>query len=111
MKIVKVLMSVVLAPLAAQADGGAVCLHETSGPFLVTVFVSPYPLRVGPADISVLVQDQRTGEVVLDPIIKLAIHPCRQRALHLLTQARPSLPQTGYSKPRGSTCRILGGGY
>lgn len=91
MKIITVLMSVVLAPLVAQADGGTVCLRETSGPFLVTVFVSPYPLRLGPADISVLVQDQRTGEVVLDPVIKLAIHPVLAKGSHLLTQASSEL--------------------
>jgi len=91
MKIVKVLMSMMLAPLAVQADGGAVCLHEASGPFLVTVFVSPYPLRAGPADISVLVQDRETSEVVLDPTIKLAIHPLSANGSHLLTQARREL--------------------
>jgi hypothetical protein len=91
MKILKVLMSVVLAPLAAQADGGVVCLHEASGPFLITVFVSPYPLRAGPADISVLVQDRQTGEVVLDPAIELAIHPLSENGSRLLTQARREL--------------------
>jgi hypothetical protein len=91
MKILKLLMSIVLAPLAAQADGGAVCLHEASGPFLVTVFVSPYPLRVGAADISVLVQDQQTGEVVLDPTIEFAIHPLLAKGPRLLTQARREL--------------------
>jgi hypothetical protein len=91
MKILKVLMSVVLAPLAAQADGGAVCLHEASGQFLVTVFVSPYPLRAGPADISVLVQDQQTGGVVLDPTIELAIHPLSAKGSQLLAQARHEL--------------------
>jgi len=91
MKIVKVLMSVVLTALAAQADGGAVCLHEASGPFLVTVFVSPYPLRAGPADISVLVQDRKTSEVFLDPTIKLAIHPLSAKGSHLLAHARREL--------------------
>jgi hypothetical protein len=91
MNIVKVLISVVLAPLAAHADGGAVCLHEASGPFLVTVFVSPYPLRAGLADISVLVQDRQTGDVVLDPAIKLAIHPLSGKGSRLLTQAKREL--------------------
>ena len=91
MKIVKVLMSVVLAPLAAQADGGAVCLHEAAGQFLVTVFVSPYPLRAGPADISVLIQDRQTGGVVLDPAIKLALYPLSAKGSHLLTQAKLEL--------------------
>jgi hypothetical protein len=87
MKISRVLLSLVLAPLAAHADGGAVCLHEASGPFLVTVFVSPDPPRTGPIDTSVLVQDQETGEVFLDATIKLAIHPISGKTPGLLTQA------------------------
>jgi hypothetical protein len=91
MKILNIVMTVVLAPLAAQADGGTVCLHEAAGQFLVTVFVSPYPLRAGPADISILVQDRQTGGVVLDSSIKLAIAPVSDKGSPLLTQARREL--------------------
>jgi hypothetical protein len=87
MKLVMVLMSVVLAPMVAQADGGAVCLHEASGHFLVTVFVSPSPLRAGPLDTSVLVQDQQTGDVILDATVKIAIQPLSGKDSRLLTVA------------------------
>jgi hypothetical protein len=50
----------------AQADGGFVELHQEVGPFVVTVFTAPVPLRAGPADISVLVQDRESGQPVLD---------------------------------------------
>jgi len=50
----------------AQADGGLVALHQEVGPFVVTVFSAPGPLRAGPADISVLVQDRASGQPVLD---------------------------------------------
>jgi len=50
----------------AQADGGFVELHQEVGPFVVTVFSAPGPLRAGPVDISVLVQDRASGQPVLD---------------------------------------------
>ena len=50
----------------AQADGGFVELHQEVGPFVVTVFTAPGPLRAGPVDISVLVQDRASGQPVLD---------------------------------------------
>ena len=56
-----------LAPSSlAHADGGRVELHRVAGPFVVTVFTSPGLLRVGPVDISVLVQGHRDGQAVLD---------------------------------------------
>src|SRR5882672_5958460 len=50
----------------AQADGGLVALHQEVGRFVVTVFTAPGPLRAGPVDISVLVQDRASGQPVLD---------------------------------------------
>jgi len=50
----------------AQADGGLVALHQEVGPFVVTVFSAPGPLRAGPVDISVLVQDRASERPVLD---------------------------------------------
>jgi hypothetical protein len=46
----------------AFADGGVVRFSERRGGLLVTVFTSPAPLRVGPADVSILVQDADTGQ-------------------------------------------------
>jgi len=51
-------------PLEARADGGAVIARETSEGFDLTVFAAPAPLRAGPADVSVLVQEG--GKPVLD---------------------------------------------
>ncbi len=50
---------------AASADGGFVRASERVGAYTVTVFTAPTPLRVGAADVSVLVQ-QPDGGVVLD---------------------------------------------
>jgi hypothetical protein len=54
---------VTLSPCQARADGGTIRLSEQKGGYRITVFTSPTPLRAGPADISVLVQDAATGEL------------------------------------------------
>ena len=46
------------------ADGGAVRAREQAGAYRVTVFTSPTPLRAGPVDVTVLVQNAATGECV-----------------------------------------------
>jgi len=52
------------------ADGGAIIAKETVNGLTLTVFASPAPLRAGPADISVLVQDAK-GQAVLDATVSL----------------------------------------
>jgi hypothetical protein len=51
------LLALDIATQAARADGGAVRYSEQHGNVLVTVFTAPTPLRAGPVDISVLIQD------------------------------------------------------
>ncbi len=60
---------------SAYADGGAVQLSEVRGPYRVSVFTSPTPLRAGPVDISVLVQNASTGMVVVDAEVTIKLHP------------------------------------
>jgi len=67
------LLTVMLAPIGANADGGAVRLREASGAFLVTFFAAPETPRVGPIDTSVLVQDRETGGVILDTTVNLEL--------------------------------------
>jgi hypothetical protein len=68
-------LNFVLAPLVTYADGGTVHLREASGPFLVTVFAAPEVLRVGLIDTSVLVQDRKTGTVILGTTVNLELQP------------------------------------
>ncbi len=49
-----------------RADGGAVRLSEQQGNYRITVFTTPTPVRAGPVDVSVLVQDAATGEPAPD---------------------------------------------
>ena len=46
----------------ARADGGSLRLAGKEGRYQITVFTAPTPLRAGPVDISVLVQDAATGD-------------------------------------------------
>jgi len=58
-------------PVAASADGGLVRLSAEAGPFRLTAFTSPTPLRAGPVDVSVLVQDAADGAPVLDAEVEV----------------------------------------
>lgn len=59
-------VALLMIPGAAYGDGGTVRLSEQTGSYRVTVFTSPAPLRQGPVDISVLVQDPDTQKPVAD---------------------------------------------
>jgi hypothetical protein len=59
--------------LCARADGGAVLSQQKAGPWLVTLFGAPSPLRAGPADLSVMIQNAATGAPVLDQSVSLMI--------------------------------------
>ncbi len=45
--------------------------RKEAGPFLVTLFSSPSPLRAGPADVSVLVESAQDRTPVLDASVSL----------------------------------------
>jgi hypothetical protein len=76
----------VMSAMLASADGGAVCLREASGPFLVTVF-APESLRAGPNDVSVLVQNRGTGGVILDAAVTFVIEPLAGKSPGIRTRA------------------------
>jgi hypothetical protein len=78
LKNTRVLLVVVcsLQPLAVlHADGGTVRFSERRGDYRITVFTSPTPLRAGPVDVSVFVQDAATGEPVADAQITVRASP------------------------------------
>ena len=56
-----------------SADGGRLRVHEDAGPFRVAVFTRPEPLVAGPADVSLLVQDRKSGNAVLDADVTLVM--------------------------------------
>jgi hypothetical protein len=48
----------------ARADGGLLRLAGKQGRYQISVFTAPTPMRAGPVDISVLVLDASTGDLV-----------------------------------------------
>ncbi len=88
------------------ADGGAVQFRRQSGPLLITVFAAPSPLRAGIADLSVMVEEARNRQTVLDAEVGLRISrpgetdivlpATRAQAVNkLLYAAYPALPSAG----------------
>jgi hypothetical protein len=105
-------------------DGGAVLAHRTTGPFTITVFASPVPLRTGTADVSVLVQESDTPQPVLDAMVSLqfqsgesviAVHATREQAQNKLFYASavnletPGEWQYSINVSRGSASASLSG--
>jgi len=68
------LLLALAAAAPALADGGLVRFSQPTGPFLVTVFSSPTPLRAGPIDLSVLVQDPVGDRAVLDAEVQVSLY-------------------------------------
>ena len=97
----------VLAVDVAKADGGAVRIEAEAGPFRITVMSAPEPLRVGAADLSVLVQRLEGGPPALDAEVELRLEgpvpeaPIQARATReqatnkLLYAATVTLPAAG----------------
>ncbi len=53
------------------ADGGTLVLHKQAGPLTISIFSTPEPLRVGTADLSVMVQRAMDKSEVLDAKVEL----------------------------------------
>ena len=68
-------LCLMLTPRIARGDGGIVQLRQTRGPFSVTVLVSTETVSGGLTDVSVLVQSQKNGDVVLDAEVTLSLIP------------------------------------
>jgi hypothetical protein len=64
MRLMISLLLVLFSSSLVRADGGAIRLSEQKCNYRITVFTTPTPLRAGPVDISVFVQDAATGEPV-----------------------------------------------
>jgi hypothetical protein len=69
---VVLLIAASLSPLAS-ADSGLIRLSELAGPWRVTVMTDPTPVRAGPVDFAVLLQDVSTGKAILDADVQLRL--------------------------------------
>ncbi len=70
--------ALLLLPAVLHADGGAVRFAGQVGAYRVTVFTVPTPLRAGPVDVSVLVQNPDTGDLLPDASVLVRLTPAGQ---------------------------------
>jgi len=75
------------SPVAWGHHGGEVCSMESAGPFLITIFTDPTPLRTGPVDISVLVQEGNSGQPLLDAIVTVRLQEQKPGKSPILVRA------------------------
>jgi hypothetical protein len=59
-------VAMTLASRPALADGGALQFQQQASGYVISLFGSPAPLRVGPADLSVMVQDVKQHATILN---------------------------------------------
>jgi hypothetical protein len=90
---------------ALYADGGTLQFRKQAGPFTVTLFSMPVPLRVGAADLSILVQDAQNNALV-DGSVRVVVTKAEEREIEepattaqatnkLLYAAQVELPRAG----------------
>lgn len=53
------------------ADGGTVLFRKQAGPFLITAFAEPTPVRAGAADLSAMVQRVADQQTILDASVSV----------------------------------------
>ncbi len=99
-----------VAPLAL-ADGGRLRFREAAGPFLVTLFTTPDPLRAGPADFSVAIERAGTEGIVQDADVTLLLTPLDggdRMVLHASHDAATSrfLEAANFTLPHAGSWRV-----
>jgi len=57
----------------ARADGGVVIFQQTSATFTITLFSAEMPLRPGPADLSVLLEQPDSHSPILDAQVSMEL--------------------------------------
>jgi hypothetical protein len=100
----------------AHADGGIVLMQRSSGPFVITVFTAPAPIRAGPADIDIMIQDSKNHHPVLDARVTVVLsreggetieaEARREQSKNkLLYASLLTLPETGQWEMEGTVVR------
>lgn len=81
------LILLLMLPATSNGDGGIVQISELNGPWRITLFSSPTPLRAGPVDLSIMVQHPETDESVLDATVNLMLQPIDGQGDAILVEA------------------------
>jgi len=67
-----VVLTICASAIMVRADGGSVLWQQTRGSITVTAFTIQSPLRIGPADISFLIEDNKQSRPILDSRVFVA---------------------------------------
>lgn len=67
------LLCAFLCPAMLFADGGTVQFRRNAGPFWVSLFTTPAPLRPGRVDLSVLLESEANHQPLLDAAVRIVI--------------------------------------
>ena len=78
MALTVVCLALLIGRNEVRADGGTLQFYGRRGDRVVSVFTTPSPLRVGPADLSVLVQQAETGRAMTDVSVEVLAYPLDQ---------------------------------
>ena len=81
------LAAVISIPSTVSADSGVVRASVIDGPWRITAFSEPTPLRVGLADLTVLVQNTDDDEPVLGATVSLMLQHENPEIPSILTEA------------------------
>jgi hypothetical protein len=82
-----ILIAAVARPNTALADGGTLQLSQRVGQYQLSVFTSPAAPRVGPVDVSMLVQDAARGNIESDIPVVIAVESIEAPAIPLIQRA------------------------
>ena len=83
--VIPLLLCLISTP--ARADSGVVRASAVDGPWRLTVFSEPTPLRAGFVDLSVLVQRTESDQPVLDATVSLMLEHPRADVSSILVEA------------------------
>lgn len=72
---VSVLLTFLLVPSLLRADAGLLRISEPGGPYQISVFTEPTPLRVDGGRIHVFVADRETGQPIEDAHVRFRLEP------------------------------------
>jgi hypothetical protein len=70
-----ILWSLGLLSSDVYADVGVIRLHAAQGSFVVTIFTGADPVQASPADVSIVVQNRNSNDILLDASVDLIFKP------------------------------------
>lgn len=97
-----VITSVTFIPIAS-ADGGVLQFTRSAGPFIITVFTTPSPLRAGPVDVSLMIQSSENQQPVLDCVANVQLRKEGSRSIGSEATHQVSQNKLFYAAPLNVT--------